>query len=75
MGPWYTLGYVLAAVVLIILLAWLAGCCRSRKSRPGHEPDEEESALETARRRYEAGEISKNEFQEVRQRAVRHSRE
>jgi hypothetical protein len=37
MGAWTTLAYVAGAATVVILLSWLAGCCRSRKTRPTHE--------------------------------------
>jgi hypothetical protein len=37
MGALEALAYVAGGTVVIILLAWLAGCCRSHKTRPTHE--------------------------------------
>jgi hypothetical protein len=37
MGALETLAYMAGGTVVVVLLAWLAGCCRSHKTRPAHE--------------------------------------
>jgi putative membrane protein len=58
---------LLLVVGTVLLVLWLVRMLFPQSGAPGiFPPEDEESSLEIARRRYAAGEISKEEFEAIR---------
>ncbi len=67
MGALLALGYVALATVVILLISWLFGALRAHKTRPHMD----ETPMDVAVRRYQAGEIGERELEQTRHRMGR----
>ena len=61
-----SLGFIALCVALVFLIIWLVRGAQPSRSREPQEPPARASALEVLQRRLAAGEISVEQFEEIR---------